>query len=82
AGARLIERQGDRWILTPAGETLRPAALAMAEAARGLVRRSAATPGLVGRVRVTAPPTMAERFLIPRLGPLMAAHPGLELSVV
>ncbi|MGQ3075680.1 MAG: helix-turn-helix domain-containing protein, partial [Ferrovibrionaceae bacterium] len=45
AGARLIERRGDRWILTPAGETLRAPALAMAEAARGLVRRSAATPG-------------------------------------
>ncbi|MBN9530840.1 MAG: LysR family transcriptional regulator [Alphaproteobacteria bacterium] len=82
AGARLIERRGDRWILTPAGETLRAPALAMAEAARGLVRRSAATPGLVGRVRVTAPPLMAERLLIPRLGPLMVAHPGLELSVI
>lgn len=82
AGARLIERQGDRWVLTPAGEALRKPAMAMAEAARGLARRSAATPGLTGRVRITTPPMIAERFLIPRLGPLMAAHPGLELSVV
>ena len=82
AGDRLIERQGDRWVLTAAGEVLRAPALAMAEAARGLVRRSAATPGLTGRVRITTPPLMAERFLIPRLGPLMAAHPGLELAVV
>lgn len=82
AGARLIERQADRWVLTPAGEALRAPALAMAEAARGLARRSAATPGLTGRVRLTAPPMIAERFLIPRLGPLISAHPGLELSVV
>ena len=80
-GARLVERRPTGYALTAAGRDALQAAGAMETAARLLPRRD--TPAAVaGLVRITATPTLAEAFLVPRLGALQQRHPGVDLEVI
>ncbi len=81
-GRSLVTRRAGGYALTPEGEAVRALAEAMDERAMAILRRSGREAGLAGRLRLTATPALAERFLVPRLGPLRVRHPGLELEVV
>ncbi|MBP2231432.1 DNA-binding transcriptional LysR family regulator [Azospirillum agricola] len=85
-GRTLMERRPDGYVLTGDGEAARALAEAMDEAALAIRRREGlgegSGGGLTGLVRLTMTQALADRFLIPRLGPLRAAHPGLDLEVI
>src|SRR5262249_5875252 len=66
--------------LTAAGHSALEAADAMEGAAAALARLEPET-ALSGLVRITAVPSLAEAFLIPRLAPLQQAHPALDLQI-
>src|SRR6185503_14582215 len=76
---------------TPDGLTLTAAGKAVLEAAQGIddtiaTLRDAALAASEARpqgvVRVTAPPWIADRYLIPALSELGERHPGIEVRLV
>ena len=85
-GCPLVDRRADGYGLTADGEAVRDLAQGMDERALAIVRRSGQAEGqaetLRGTVRLTMTQALADRFLVPRLGPLRARHPGLDLEVV
>ncbi|ALG70693.1 transcriptional regulator [Azospirillum thiophilum] len=89
-GQTLVERRPDGYVLTGEGESVRALAEAMDERAQAIRRREGSGEGggegggagLTGTVRLTMTQALADRFVIPRLGPLRAAHPGLDLEVI
>ncbi|PWC34254.1 LysR family transcriptional regulator [Azospirillum sp. TSO35-2] len=81
-GRTLMERRPDGYALTEEGESVRALAEAMDDRAQAIRRRAGADTGLTGNLRLTMTQALADRFVIPRLGPLRAAHPGLELEVI
>jgi DNA-binding transcriptional LysR family regulator len=76
----LFERRPDGYLLTPAGQSALKAAGLMEEAA-GTLETAAPDTGLSGLVRVTATPSLAEAFLLPRLAAWRREHPGLEIEL-
>ncbi|WP_245986294.1 LysR family transcriptional regulator [Azospirillum thermophilum] len=81
-GQTLVERRAEGYVLTPDGEAVRAMAEEMDERAQALRRRAGRAEGLTGTVRLTMTEALADRFLLPRLGPLRAAHPGLDLEII
>lgn len=77
---KLFERRPTGYRLTTAGSEALAATEAMESAAGALTRLK---PGreLSGLVRITATPSFAEMFLIPRLVPLHERHPLLDLEI-
>lgn len=81
--APLFERMPEGYALTAAGRNTLAAAAAMERAASGIGANAPAPDGgRLGRVRVTATPSLAEGFLLERLTGLLAAHPGLDLDLI
>lgn len=80
-GRALVERRPDGYALTPEGEAVRALAEGMDAHALAILRRGGWEVGLTGTVRLTMTQALADRFLVPRLGPLRARHPGLDLEV-
>ncbi len=78
-GQRLFDRLPRGWRPTPEAQALAPQAEAV-EAAFFALRRQAAG-GEAGPVRISAPPLFAAEVLVPRLGPLIAAHPGVQIAL-
>ncbi|GAO01618.1 LysR family transcriptional regulator [Anaeromyxobacter sp. PSR-1] len=81
-GARLFDRTPDGVLPTALAESLAPHAEAMERAANALAlaaqgREQAAE----GEVRLTAAPGVAEYLLAPALPRLLAAHPGVRLTI-
>lgn len=78
-GIRLFERRGHALQLTP------KAAAYLPELTQAFDRLSAATSRLRerhdGPLRITALPSFASRWLVPRLGKFRETHPGIELEV-
>jgi DNA-binding transcriptional LysR family regulator len=81
-GARVLERRGATYVLTPLGERLRPMlaeiedrALALERAAHGLDARPA------GVVRITTVDALAVRFLAPSLPRFRAQLPEVTLEI-
>ncbi len=85
-GQTLVERRPDGYVLTGEGEGVRKLVEAMDERAQAIRRREGngegGGAGLTGTVRLTMTQALADRFVIPRLGPLRAAHPRLDLEVI
>jgi DNA-binding transcriptional LysR family regulator len=81
-GMRLFDRLPRGWVLTPEGEGLVADAARLEEEALAFARRAAGASGVAGEVRVSTPPVLASHFLAPRLGPFLAAHPGIVLTLV
>ena len=85
-GCPLVDRRADGYGLTADGEAVRDLAQGMDERALAILRRGGQEGGeaerLRGTVRLTMTQALADRFLVPRLGPLRARHPGLDLEVV
>ncbi len=79
-GAHLIERQGRGIRLTDEGERfaarVRSAFAELGDAIRELAER--ANPRLL---RVSVVPSFAARWLLPRMGHFLAAHPGFDLEI-
>ncbi len=81
-GLVLFDRQAEGYALTTDGQAALDAALAMEEAALEVMRRIDAGSALGGPVRLTTPRSLADCFLMKRLGGLATAHPGIDLEVV
>ncbi|ACR28046.1 LysR family transcriptional regulator [Burkholderia glumae] len=79
-GERLVERRPDGYVLTPAGTRALAGASEMETAAERLSRggRDDSPRGLV---RLNAPPSLVQHFLIARLATLVARHPSLDIDV-
>ncbi|QTL02492.1 LysR family transcriptional regulator [Aquabacter sp. L1I39] len=81
--APLFERTAEGYALTAAGRNTLAAAAAMERAASGLgTGAPAADAPRLGRVRVTATPSLSECFLLERLTGLLSHHPGLDLDLI
>ncbi|MFG1401624.1 LysR family transcriptional regulator [Xanthobacter sediminis] len=79
---KLFDRLPRGYALTPEGERLLERASAVEQAVHGVERlASGVGAAIAGRVRISAPPALASHWLVPRLAPLLARHPGLELDV-
>jgi DNA-binding transcriptional LysR family regulator len=81
-GARVLERRGSTYVLTPLGERLQPMltgmeerALALERAAQGLDTRPA------GMVRITTVDALAVRFLAPNLARFRRELPEVTLEI-
>jgi len=70
-GFALFERRGRRVVLNPAGEALlRSVEPALAQLDDGVQAAAAAASGSAQRLRLTTLPSFAQRWLLPRMGPL------------
>jgi DNA-binding transcriptional LysR family regulator len=78
---KLFKRRPTGYELTAAGRDALEAADAMEGAAVALARLEP-EPALTGLVRITATPSLAEVFLIPRLAALQQQHPALDLEIM
>lgn len=81
-GVRLMVRTTRAVTLTEAGSVLLErarAVLAEVEAMEGAVRGGDT---LLGVLRVAVPVTFGAGMIVPRLGPFLAAHPGLRLELM
>ena len=82
-GMKLFDRMPRGYLLTREGEGLLERAGAMEDAAHAIERLAAGRSDRIdGVLRISAPPTFASRWLVPRLAPLRRTHPGLALDVV
>lgn len=79
-GEKLLERRPDGYVLTTAGRRMMGPACDM-ESAAAILSRGGEDEGPKGRVRVNAPPSLAQAFLVRRLAPLVIEHPGLDVDV-
>jgi DNA-binding transcriptional LysR family regulator len=77
---RLFKRRPTGYELTSAGQSALEAADGMESAAAALSRLEPERT-LTGLVRITATPSLAEAFLIPRLAALQQRHPLLDLEI-
>jgi len=81
-GFALFERRGRRVVLNPAGEALlRSVEPALAQLDDGVQAAGAAASGSAQRLRVTAVPSFAQRWLLPRIGRWRERHPNLALEI-
>jgi LysR family transcriptional regulator, glycine cleavage system transcriptional activator len=76
---KLLQRNRHEVVLTPAGEKL------MAVERRSLEEVSATVSALrardASRLAITVPPSLASRWLMPRLGAFLAAHAQIDFSL-
>jgi molybdate transport repressor ModE-like protein len=79
-GERLVERRPDGYVLTRAGMRTLRAASTM-EAAAAALGRGGTDDGPTGLVRINAPPSLSQNFLVARLATLCAQHPALDIDV-
>jgi molybdate transport repressor ModE-like protein len=79
-GAKLVERRPDGYVLTPAGTEALAAASEM-EAAAARLSRGGTDDSPRGLVRINAPPSLTQSFLVGPLARLAARHPSLDIDV-
>jgi molybdate transport repressor ModE-like protein len=79
-GEKLVERRPDGYVLTPAGTRMLGPASDM-EAAAAVLARGGADDRPRGLVRINAPPSISQGFLVERLAKLSMEHPGLDIDV-
>src|SRR5881396_2002562 len=81
-GFELFERRGRRVVLNSAGVALlRSVQSALTELDLGMQNAAAAASGLAQRIRLTALPSFAQRWLLPRMGRWRERHPALALEI-
>jgi len=81
-GFELFERRGRRVVLNPAGKALlRSVQSALAQLDDGVQAAAAAASGTAQRLRITALPSFAQRWLLPRMGRWHERHPNLALEI-
>lgn len=81
-GVQLFDRRGRRIALNAAGTALlRAVDPALAQLADGVRAATAADSGAAERIRVTVPPSFAQRWWLPRMASWQAAHPNLAIEL-
>ena len=80
-GGRLFVRRHDGLHPTALGERALSRASGVEQAVADLVRAVDQAPEVSGRVRVTANPLLAERWVVPAVAPLVAQYPSLQVHV-
>jgi len=80
---KLVDRRPRAYVLTADGERIAVLAAGMEEGAYAVERAAAAgQAGLAGSVCISAPPTLANTLIAPRLGELLGRHPGLSVRLI
>jgi molybdate transport repressor ModE-like protein len=79
-GEKLVERRPDGYVLTPAGTQALAAASEMEAAAAKLIR-GGTDDSPRGVVRINAPPSLTQTFLVAPLATLASRHPSLDIDV-
>lgn len=81
-GFQLFERRGRRVILNAAGQALlRSVQNALAQLDDGVQAAAAAGSDTAQRIRITALPSFAQRWLLPRMGGWRERHPTIALEI-
>lgn len=81
-GARLFDRRGRRLALNAAGQALRRAVdPALESLAAGVRAAQAAATGVEQHLRLTVLPSLAQRWLLPRIGRWRECHPDITIEV-
>ena len=81
-GFQLFERRGRRVILNAAGQALlRSVQHALAQLDDGVQAAAAAGSDTAQRIRITALPSFAQRWLLPRMGGWRERHPTIALEI-
>jgi DNA-binding transcriptional LysR family regulator len=82
-GLKLVDRRPRAYVLTADGERIAALAARMEEEAYAVERAArAGAQGLTATVAVSAPPTLANTLIAPRLAELLARHPGLQIRLI
>ena len=80
---KLVDRRARTYTLTEDGRRLAAAASPMEHAAFAIERAVVASrPGLTGEVSISAPPTLANRIIAPRLVELRRQHPAIAIKLI
>ncbi|GLH78722.1 LysR family transcriptional regulator [Bradyrhizobium sp. SSBR45G] len=80
---KLVDRRARTYALTEDGRHLAAAASPMEQAAFAIERAVVASrPGLAGEVSISAPPTLANRMIAPRLVELHRQHPAITIKLI
>lgn len=83
SGLKLVDRRTRLYHLTADGERIAALAFHMEEAAFAVERAvRAAEPGLAGEVSISAPPSLANALIAPRLIELRRQHPGIRIILI
>jgi molybdate transport repressor ModE-like protein len=77
---KLVERRADGYVLTPAGTRALGLAGEM-ERAAAILRRGGTDDRPAGLVRINAPPSLSQSFLVERLAKLAILLPALDIDV-
>jgi len=81
-GVRLFDRLPRHWALTRDGAELLAPAERIEHEAMAFARAASAASSVGGKVRISAPPVFASRFLVPELAQRSARWHGIELDLV
>lgn len=81
-GARLFERSRGGLSLTPAGQRFAARVLPAMETLEAGVLEAMAGPEPTGSVQLAVVPTLASKWLIPRLGDFSRRHPDVTINLV
>jgi DNA-binding transcriptional LysR family regulator len=80
---KLVDRRARNYTLTADGRRIADAAAPMEEAAFAVERATrAAESGIRGEVAVSAPPSLANALVAPRLVDLKREHPGISIRLI
>jgi DNA-binding transcriptional LysR family regulator len=80
---KLVDRRARSYALTEDGRRVAIAAAAMEEAAFGVERAvAAARPGVNGEVAISAPPSLANALVAPKLITLRRRYPGILIRLI
>lgn len=83
SGLKLVDRRARLYRLTEDGKRIAALAAPMEEAAFAVERAArAAEPGISGEVSISAPPSLANRLIAPRLIELRHRHPGIMIKLI
>ena len=82
SGLKLVDRRARLYRLTEDGQRIAALAAPMEETAFAVERAMrAAEPGLAGEIAISAPPSLANRLIAPRLAELRRQHPGIHIKL-
>jgi DNA-binding transcriptional LysR family regulator len=80
--APLFDRKADGYAPTAQGRRIEGLARTMEDAAQASADLAGPDAGLSGLVRLTMASSMAERFVVDRLGDFHKQHPGIDLEII